>query len=99
MALEQFAELDERMAGQRRHRAARAQLAAVLPRDEHRGRPAAEDRIAPPLLAALDALEQERIIAAVDLAECRDRRVLVREHLVVDRHEPAAAGERAEFIP
>src|SRR5215470_624066 len=75
------------------------QLAALAARDEHERRRAAEQRVAPPLLAALDALEQEAVGAAIDLAERRDRGVVVGEHLAVERHELAGLGERLELGP
>src|SRR5262249_12146798 len=73
------------------------QLALAGARDEDRGRPAAEDRVASPLLAALDALQQEPVRAVVDLAERRHGRVVVREHLAIDRHQLAGLGERVEL--
>src|SRR5438552_504743 len=93
---QEVAELLERMLGALPHLGALADLAAIAARDEDARRAAAQQREPPPLLATLDALEQERIGAILHLAEGRDRRVLVGEQLAIDRDQLAAAGERAE---
>src|SRR5947199_3898 len=64
---EQVRQLLHGRATQRPRPAAFVQLALAAARDEHERRPAAEDRVAAPLLAALDALEQEAVRAVVDL--------------------------------
>ena len=51
----------------------------------------AEERVAADVLAALDALEQERVVGVLgDFQERRDRRQQVGDDLLADRHERAA---------
>ena len=52
----------------------------------------ADERVASHALAALDGLEQERVVAARDLEVGGDGRLEVGAHLAVDRGEVALAG-------
>ncbi len=83
----------------------RGGLAALLDhrlavaRPQHEERVLAEERVARHLLAALDALEQERVIGMFrDAKEGRHRREQVGEEFAAHRHERAAAGEVDEFV-
>src|SRR5262245_8393801 len=100
IALQHVMHRDERIADRagdkRAVRRAVVQHAVLAP--QHALRRAAEKAVAGPLLAAFDALEQERIAAAVDLQERRDRRLEVGEDLAVDRHQIALRGQRAELV-
>ena len=72
-------------------------LAAARPQDQERI--LAEERVAADLLAALDRLEQERVVGVLgDLEERRHRRQQVGDDLLVDRHERAALGQLLEFL-
>ena len=51
------------------------------------------------MLAALDALEQERVVGVLgDLQKRRDRRQQVGDDLLADRHERAAPRQFLEFL-
>ena len=68
-------------------------------RAQYEERVLAEERVARDALAALDALEQERVVGVFgDLEECRDRRQQVGDDLLHDRHERAAARQLHEFF-
>ena len=58
----------------------------------------AQEGVTAPLLAALDALQQEGVGALPDLQEGRHRRLLVGEDLPVDGDEIAAFGKFLEFV-
>src|SRR5262249_41668043 len=59
----------------------------------------AKKRIAPDVLAALDALQQERVVGMLgDLEEGRDRRQEIGDDLLADRHERAASREVLELF-
>ena len=59
----------------------------------------AEERVARDLLAALDALEQERVVGVLgDLEKRRDRRQQVRDDFLDDRHERAPARQLHELF-
>src|SRR5205814_5677462 len=65
---------------------------------EAQERAGAEERVAAEALAADDALEQERPVALLDLAERADRRQRVADQLAVDRHDAGAARQLDEFF-
>ena len=59
----------------------------------------AEERIAADVLAALDALEQERVVGVLgDLQERRHRRQQVGDDLLAHGHERAAPRQLLEFV-
>ena len=73
----------------------------VLPRAraQHEERVLAEERVARDLLAAFDALEEERVVGVLgDLQKGRDRRQQVRHDLLDDRHERAAPRQLHELF-
>ena len=81
-----------RLAGpfHRHHAAGRAQ---------HQERVLTEERVAADVLAAFDALEQERVVGVLgDLEERRDRGQQVGDNLLAHRHEVAALGEIDELV-
>src|SRR5262249_42861256 len=61
-------------------------------------RPGAEEAVAAQPLAANNALEEERPVPLLDLAEGGDRRECVADELAVDRHETRAPGEVQELF-
>src|SRR5262249_7177892 len=65
---------------------------------EAQERPRAEETVASQPLAPDDALEQERPVALLNLAEGADRRQRVAGQLAVDRHQVALAGQSNELI-
>ena len=72
-------------------------LAAARSQDEERI--LAEERVAADLLAALDRLEQERVVRVLgDLQERRHRRQQVRDDLLVDGHERPALRQLLELF-
>ena len=80
-------------------------LAGALHRDHPAGRAQdqerilAEERVAADVLAAFDALEQERVVGVLgDLEERRDRRQQVGDDLLADGHEVAPLGEIDELF-
>ena len=84
---------------------ARARLAATLDgrlpvaRAQNQERILAEERIAAHVLAALHALEQERVVRVFgDLQERRHRRQQVCDDLLADRHERAAPRQLLEGL-
>ena len=59
----------------------------------------AEERVAADVLAAFDALEQERVVGVLgDLQERRHRRQQVGDDLLADRHERAAPRQFLELF-
>src|SRR5262249_3936124 len=74
------------------------QLDAAAERLEAQERARAEEAVAAQALAADDALEQERPVALLDLAEGADRGERVAGELAVDRHQVALAGEADELV-
>ena len=71
---------------------------SVAARPHDRARPHADEAVGGPLLAADDALEQERVRPAAQLGVGRDRRVGVGEHLAIDegRAGPGGPGRRTQ---
>ncbi len=66
---------------------------------QHQERILAEEGVARDALAALDALEQERVVGVFrDLEEGRDRRQEVGDDLLHDGHERAAPGKLDELF-
>ena len=66
---------------------------------QHQERILAEERVARDLLAAFDALEQERVVGVLgDLEERRHRRQQVRDDLLDHRHERAAPRQLHELF-
>src|SRR5438552_2144868 len=61
-------------------------------------RPGAEEAVAADALASDHALEQERPITFLNLAEGADRRERVADQLAIDRHDPGVAGQLGEFF-
>src|SRR2546426_11123824 len=59
---------------------------------------APQKRVAPPLLAALDALQQIGARASVDLGERRDRRLEVGQDLAGNRNQVPLSGQRAKLF-
>src|SRR5262249_11381463 len=58
----------------------------------------AQERVAPPLLPALDALEQKSVAPVVHLQEGGHGRIEVGEDLARDRDEEVSARQAAEFL-
>ena len=71
----------------------------AVPRAQDEKRILAEERVAADVLAALDALEQERVVGVLgDLQERRDRRQEVGDDLLAHRHERAALRQFHELV-
>ena len=93
---------------QRRRRTARSLSVVTPPRSmvvravagaQDQERILAEERVAADVLAALDALEQERVVGVLgDLQKRRDRRQQVGDDLLAHRHERAAARQFLELL-
>src|SRR5262249_39177213 len=80
-------------------RAAALDDRAALPRRENQEWVLPEERIAPHVLAALDALQEERVVGVLgDLEKCRDGRQKVCDELLAARHERAAPRQTLELI-
>ena len=73
-------------------------LDAAAVRLEAQERAGAEEAVAAEPFAADDALEEERPVALLDLAEGADRRERVADELAVDRHHAVAARQLDEFL-
>ena len=59
----------------------------------------AEERVAADVLAAFDALEQERVVGVLgNLEKRRHRRQQIGDDLLADRHERAAPRQFLEFL-
>ncbi len=96
LAPEQLVEQHQRVGeGQRAGAVGRLEVGPVLADLEHLARRRPDERVAADVLAALDALEEERVPAAAELQVGRDRRFEVGQHLAVDRRELRRAGQRA----
>ena len=65
----------------------------AIARAQHDERILAEERVPADVLAAFDALEQERVVGVLgDAQERRDRRQQVGDELLDDRHEGASSA-------
>ena len=74
-------------------------IVLAVARAQDQERILAEERVAADVLAALDALEQERVVGVLgDLQERRHRRQQVGDDLLADRHERAAPRQLLEFL-
>ena len=71
---------------------------AAVERLEAEERPGAEEAVAAEPLAADDALEQERPVALLDLAEGADRRESVAEELAVDGDDRVPGRQLGELV-
>ena len=90
--------VDERLLADRRDAAAIDRRSAVA-RAKNEERILAEERIAADVLAAFDALQQERVVGVLgNLQERRDRRQQVGDDLLADGHERAAPGQVLELV-
>ena len=82
-----------------RHARALDRASVAVARAQHQERILAEKRVARDLLAAFDALEQERVVGVLgDLEERRHRRQQVGHDLLDDRHERAAPRQVDELF-
>ena len=71
----------------------------AVARPQNQERVLAEERIAPDVLAAFDALQQERVIGVLgDLQERRHRRQQIGDDLLADRDKRAAPRQFREFF-
>ena len=98
-AVHQLAQrVDERLLGVGGHAGALDHgLAVAAAQDQERI--LAEERVAPDVLAALDALEQERVVGMLgDLEERRHRRQQVGHELLHHRHERGPLGQVHELF-
>ena len=90
--------VDERPIALRRRAAALDRRPAVS-RPQNQERILAEERVAADVLAALDALEQKRVVGVLgDLQERRDRREQIGDDLLAHRHERAAPRQLLELL-
>ena len=77
----------------------RSMRGPAVARPQHEERILAEEGVARDLLAAFDALEEERVVGVLgDLEERRHRRQQVRDDLLDDRHERAAPRQLDELF-
>ena len=91
--------VDERLARVSVVAPARSIDRLAVARAQDQERILAEERVAADVLAAFDALEQERVVGVLgDLEERRDRRQQVGDDLLADRHERAALRQLHEFF-
>ena len=90
--------VDERLAPAGLHAGLLHRRLRVAAAQDHE-RVLAEERVAADVLAALDALEQERVVGVLrDLQERRHRRQQVRHDLAPHRHERAAPRQLHELL-
>ena len=90
--------VDERLLARDRRSAAIDGGAAVA-RAQNQKRILAEKRVSADMLAALDALEQERVVRVLgDLQEGRNRRQQVGDDLLADRNEGSAPRQFLELL-